>query len=181
MIGMQGHAALQIFILGILAGVYIGFGALLALTCGGTCPGLAENNPGLKQMVMGLFGLPTGLLMVMVAGAELFTGNTAVVTAAVAEGKASMANLVKSWTVSWLGNLAGSVGLALLTVHAGLLTSTGTIAKVAATKTSMAFLPVREQPLVTFYRQDVFRQAFVCHNVFKGALPLQYVTQLSEL
>ena len=67
---------MQLFVLGILAGVYIGFGALLMLSCGGSCFGLAKSDPGLKMMISGLMGLPTGLLMVIVAGGELFTGNT---------------------------------------------------------------------------------------------------------
>jgi len=73
-----------------LAGSYIGLGAMLAMTVGGNIPGLAASNPGLQKMILGAFGLPSGLLMVLVAGAELFTGNTALVTAAVFEGKANM-------------------------------------------------------------------------------------------
>ena len=51
---------MQIFVLGILAGIYIGFGALLMLSVGGACPGLASSNPGLKAMISGIMGLPTG-------------------------------------------------------------------------------------------------------------------------
>ena len=42
-----------------------------------------QANPGLQKMIYGAFGLPFGLLMTMVCGADLFTGNTATVTAAV--------------------------------------------------------------------------------------------------
>ena len=42
-----------------------------------------QSNPGLQKLVLGLVGLPTGLLMVLVCGGELFTGNTALLTAAV--------------------------------------------------------------------------------------------------
>lgn len=56
-----GTRCVQIFILGILAGVYIGFGAFLMLSVGGSCPGLASSNPGLKALVSGLMGLPTGV------------------------------------------------------------------------------------------------------------------------
>ena len=59
---VEYHPAVQIFVLGILAGVYIGFGAFLMLSVGGSCPGLASTNPGLKAMVSGLMGLPTGAL-----------------------------------------------------------------------------------------------------------------------
>lgn len=47
-------------------------------------------NPGLQKLLFGLFGLPFGLFMVVVAGGELFTGNTALVTAALIEGKATL-------------------------------------------------------------------------------------------
>ena len=47
-----------------LAGAYVGFGGMLALSIGQNCPGLAESNPGLQKMVYGAFGLPVGLLMV---------------------------------------------------------------------------------------------------------------------
>ena len=42
----------------------MGFGAMLALSIGQNCPGLAESNPGLQKMIYGAFGLPVGLLMV---------------------------------------------------------------------------------------------------------------------
>jgi formate transporter len=127
----------------VLAGVYIGFGAWLMLACGGACPGLAESNPGLKSLVSGMFGLPSGLFMVLIAGAELFTGNTALVTAAVLEGKAKLADLVKNWAVSWVGNLVGSVTLAWLVFQAGLLPPSHAAAKLAVAKTSLTFVPVR--------------------------------------
>lgn len=70
-----------------MQGLFIGFGAFLAASVGGACPGLAATNPGLQKIVTGAFGLPFGLLMVLTCGAELFTGNTALVTAAFYEGK----------------------------------------------------------------------------------------------
>ena len=52
------------FISAILAGAYVGFGAMLALMIGGNCWDLAASNPGLQKMIFGAFGLPVGLLMV---------------------------------------------------------------------------------------------------------------------
>lgn len=52
-------------------------------------------------------GLPFGLFMTVVGGGELFTGNTAMVTAAAIEGKASTGGLVKNWVSSYLGNFVG--------------------------------------------------------------------------
>ena len=54
-------------------------------------------------------GLPFGLFMTVVGGGELFTGNTAMVTAAALEGKASIGGLLKNWVSSYLGNFVGYV------------------------------------------------------------------------
>ena len=105
---------LQTFILGMMAGVYLSFGGALGFSVGGNLPGLLETNPGIQNLLLGLVGLPTGLFMIVITGAELFTANTMFMTVAVLEGKASPLALVKSWTMSWLGNLAGSLMLAAL-------------------------------------------------------------------
>lgn len=53
------------------------------------CTRRQSSDPGLQKLIFGLFGLPFGLYMVLTAGGELFTGNTALVTAALIEGKAT--------------------------------------------------------------------------------------------
>ena len=83
--------------------------------------------------------------MVLIAGAELYTGNTALVTAAVIEGKASVGGLIKNWVTSYAGNLVGSLVLAWMVWQAGLLTPSGPAAALATAKTSLAFWPVRIQ------------------------------------
>ena len=112
-------AADKIFALAMISGAHIGFGAWLMLAVGGACPGLAATNPGLQNIVKGAFGLPFGLMMTLVTGAELFTGNTALVTAALLEKKASLKQLIKSWTVSYSGNLVGSILLAAMVATGG--------------------------------------------------------------
>lgn len=67
----------KIFTLGVVSGCHIAFGAYLAITVGGACPGIAAENPGLQKIILGAFGLPFGLIMTLVTGGELFTGNTA--------------------------------------------------------------------------------------------------------
>ena len=104
------------FLLSMLAGAYIGFGILLIFTIGG----LLNGNPATK-LVMGLsFGV--ALSLVVIAGGELFTGNTMVMSSGVMEGKVSLADTIKLWVVCWLGNLAGSMLLALLFFASGLQT-----------------------------------------------------------
>ncbi len=67
--------------------------------------GLASAYPGLAKLVCG-FIFPVGLTMVTICGAELYTGNTATVTCAVFEKKATWSELVRNWVVSWTGGSA---------------------------------------------------------------------------
>jgi formate/nitrite transporter len=137
-----GMPASKIFGLGVLSGCHIGFGAFLMLSVGGACPGLAASNPGLQKILLGAFGLPFGLFMTLMTGAELFTGNTALVTMALLEGKATTSGLAKSWGVSYLGNFVGSVAFAFLVFLGGTLgPAGGASVTVAAAKTSLAFVP----------------------------------------
>jgi formate/nitrite transporter FocA (FNT family) len=61
--------------------------------------------------------------MTLVTGGELFTGNTALVTAAVMEGKTTKDDLVKNWVSSYAGNFVGSLLLAYLAFKSGTLGS----------------------------------------------------------
>merc|ERR1719502_1456399 len=87
----------------------------------GACPALALENPGLQKIILGAFGLPFGLMMTLLSGAELFTGNTALVTMACIEGEAQPGQLAKSWISSYLGNFVGSLLLAALVFLGGTL------------------------------------------------------------
>jgi len=130
------------FYLGVLAGCYIAFGSCLAMTVGGACQGIvAGGNLGVQKLLLGLFGLPTGLAMVVIAGGELFTGNTAFLSAAVIEGKATPGQLAKNWFFSYLGNLVGSVFLAYLVFASGAMAapSVATVKAITVAKTSIPF------------------------------------------
>lgn len=131
--------ASKIFNLAVLSGCHIGFGAFLMMSVGAACPGIAAANPGLQKIILGAFGLPFGLIMTLVSGAELFTGNTALVTMAALNGEAESSDLAKSWVVSYIGNFVGSVLLALLVTAGGTLVGGGASLAVAAAKTSLTF------------------------------------------
>lgn len=67
----------------------------------------------------------------------------AVSTMQVIEGKATLTQLVRNWSISFAGNLLGSVGLVYLVSVSGLLTPLPGPAKMAAAKTSLSFIQVR--------------------------------------
>ena len=135
-----GMSPTQIFGRGILSGCHIGFGAYLMLTVGAACPGLAATNPGLQKIILGAFGLPFGLFMTLMTGAELFTGNTALVSMAAYEGEATTDQVAKSWVMSYLGNFVGSVGLAFLVSVGATLVGGGASVGIAGAKTSLPFM-----------------------------------------
>jgi len=129
----------DIFTLGIASGCHIAFGAYLALTVGGACPEIAATNPGLQKIIFGAFGLPFGLIMTLVSGGELFTGNTALVGAAAIEGKVSTKDLIKNWVASYAGNFVGSLLLAYLAFKSGTLGNGHASVAIATAKSSLPF------------------------------------------
>mmetsp|Transcript_6450 Transcript_6450/g.18608 ORF Transcript_6450/g.18608 Transcript_6450/m.18608 type:complete len:341 (-) Transcript_6450:3-1025(-) len=134
-----GLSSFKTVLLGLLAGVYVGFGALVMLHIGANCPGLAASNPGLQKLVAGAFGLPFGLFMVLVCGAELFTGNTCIMAAAMYAGAIKPGDLIKNWILSYGANLAGGLFLVWLICYAGVPPPLATTTKIAIAKSSLTF------------------------------------------
>ncbi len=102
------------FLLSMLAGAFIGFGILLIFTIGGQLGGA----PATKTVMGASFGI--ALSLVVICGAELFTGNNLVMTAGVLKKKTSIFDAIKVWIVCYLGNWAGAVVLALIYNYTGL-------------------------------------------------------------
>ncbi|CCG80976.1 putative Formate/nitrite transporter [Taphrina deformans PYCC 5710] len=104
-----------------LAGVFLSFSGLMTLFVGGGTPGLEANYPAARAMLQAFF-YPIGLVFIVLTGAELVTSNMMVFTITCLQRKATLLDLAKSWTISWLGNLAGSffVGF-ILCYWAGIL------------------------------------------------------------
>jgi formate transporter len=102
--------ALTTFILAILAGAFIALGAIFATT---TAAGTAGMLPyGVAKLLTG-FVFCLGLILVVVGGAELFTGNNLIVMAW-ASRKVSTAALLRNWGIVYLGNFVGSFGTVIL-------------------------------------------------------------------
>ena len=93
------------FALSVLAGAFIGSGAVFAtvVSTGLTNAGMGY---GLARLLTGL-AFCLGLVAVVVAGAELFTGNNLIVMA-FASGKVSFGALIRSWAIVYLGNFVGA-------------------------------------------------------------------------
>ncbi|TCZ64879.1 formate/nitrite transporter family protein [Roseicella aquatilis] len=95
-----------------MAGAYIGLAIILIYTLG------TEAAPEYRHLIMGVsFGI--GLTLVVFAGSELFTGQTMYMTIGLISGRTSLDDLVRVWSVSWLGNFGGAVLVALLFTAGG--------------------------------------------------------------
>ena len=103
---------LPFFVSAMMAGAYVGLGIILIFSVGATL------DPSLRRLVMGAsFGI--ALTLVIFAGSELFTGHTMFMTIGWLRKRVSGSEVAASWTLSWLGNLAGAVLLGLTFVAGG--------------------------------------------------------------
>jgi formate transporter len=129
---------LPMLMLGVLAGAFIGLGGL--------CFVLVKSDPSLgfaTGQVLGGLAFSLGLILVIVAGAELFTGNN-LLAMAWAEGDISTGEVLRNWVIVCGANFVGATGLALLVFLSGHHEMNGgAIAgqylKIAAAKCSLPF------------------------------------------
>jgi len=134
-------SAINLFLLGILAGVFIAFAAEGSNMAAFNLFAKPETY-GLGKVLAGaIFG--TGLMLVLIAGGELFTGNTMIV-AAVLDKKVSIKAMLKNWFFVFLGNFVGSIFIAYMMNASGLFTSGanmlgGITIKIAAYKVGLTF------------------------------------------
>lgn len=112
--GKAGRDALALITLGLLAGAFIALGAIfmtIVLTGAGELPwGVARVFAGL------VFSL--GLILVIVGGAELFTGDSLMIVAC-ASRRITLASLVRAWSLVYVGNIGGALGTVALVFLAG--------------------------------------------------------------
>ncbi len=107
--------ALQTLALGVLAGAFIALGAMyFTLVMTGSGAGLGPSR------LLGGLAFSLGLILVVVGGAELFTGNSLIVMAW-AEGKVTSRQLARNWALVYVANLAGALGSALMMSWSGAL------------------------------------------------------------
>lgn len=126
-----------------LAGAYIAFGALGSVAA-------AYNllaNPATYGLGKALAGLmfPAGLIFVLLAGADLFTGNILIAIAAF-KNKVTWGQAVKNWVLVWIGNLIGGALVAWMVSQAGVFDWSnglygGVILKTAIGKVGIEFMP----------------------------------------
>lgn len=105
---------LALVVLGVLAGAFIALGAVFMTV---VLAGSSELPWGVARLLGGL-AFSLGLILVIVGGAELFTGDSLMIVAC-ASRRITIAALLRAWSLVYLGNIAGAVGTAALVFLAG--------------------------------------------------------------
>jgi len=135
------QSVLNLAILGLFAGVYIGFGAQLATFV--THDLAAYVGLGMSKLIGGAV-FSVGLMLVVIAGAELFTGNNLILLS-VLDRQVQIRALLRNWTIVYIANFAGALLLVLLMYWSGLWKTGGgavglAALKVADAKVNLTFL-----------------------------------------
>tara|TARA_R110002049_G_scaffold137560_3_gene297584 strand:- start:982 stop:1827 length:846 start_codon:yes stop_codon:yes gene_type:complete len=156
-VGKARLPLLTMWMLAMLAGAFVGLGALYFT--------LVRSDPTLgfaTAQVLGGVAFSLGLLLVVVAGAELFTGNN-LLAMAWADGRITTSEVLRNWSVVCLGNLVGAAGLALLVFLSGHPQMNG--ARVAETYMAIATAKV-ELPFWTAFFRGMLCNVLVCMAVW---------------
>jgi len=123
----KAHMSLfTLFALGVLAGIFIALGAIFATSVTAPTMGVdpATGAPLAKYLPFGItkllggFTFCLGLILVVVAGAELFTGNNLIVMAW-ANKRVSTASVLRNWGIVYVGNFVGAIMTVIVVLLSG--------------------------------------------------------------
>lgn len=153
---------LKVFILGILAGAYIGFGCEISTLAGHDAANFLGFGPA-KVLTGAVFSL--GLMLVVIAGGELFTGN-ALIAGSVLAGRVVKKDLFKNWIIVYFANMIGSVMLALLVFYADTWQQNNCLVGAAALKIAVAKVNLT---FVEAFARGILCNWLVCLAVWMAA------------
>ena len=129
----------------IMAGSFIAFGGILSVIVGFGFPEATAANPSLQRLLSGMM-FPIGLILVVVLGAELFTGNNALLIPGCMQRRFGWKEIARNWTIVYLGNFIGALLFAYFLVYLSGLTASApydeAICRIARAKVSMTFWQV---------------------------------------
>lgn len=132
----------RLAVLSVMAGAFIALGGVLSLTVGFGVPGIAAENPGIQKLLSGLT-FPIGLMLIIMFGGELFTGNNAVLMPGCYNGRYSIGKVVWHWTAVWFFNFVGALAFTYLFVYQSGLTASepyrSAIVNIAQAKVALPF------------------------------------------
>ena len=149
--------AIPTIMLGLMAGAFIAFGAMFYTLV------MTNHDMGLgPARMLGGIAFSLGLILVVVGGAELFTGNNLIVMAW-AENKVTTMQLLRNWCFVYIANFLGAIGAAILMYWSGALSIGGSA--VAETALNIAVYKINLDPTQALVR-GILCNALVCLSVW---------------
>ncbi len=107
---------LKFMLLAIMGGIFIALGGLLTVVVAGGMPTTSTENIGLVKFVAGAL-FPVGLIMVCIAGADLFTSDCAGMTLSTMQKKTPFSSLIKVWILAYIFNFIGTQFVSYFLAH----------------------------------------------------------------
>jgi formate/nitrite transporter FocA (FNT family) len=104
----------ETFLTACIGGLEVSLGGLAAMTVTGAALAAVPGLPFYSALAVGGLAFPIGFLLVLVGRSELFTENFLIPVASVVRGRRAAGELLRLWALSWVGNILGCAGLALL-------------------------------------------------------------------
>ena len=152
-----GKSPLQTATLGVLAGAFISFGAMFYTLV------VSDSGLGLgPTRMLGGVAFSLGLVLVVIGGAELFTGNN-LIAMAWADKKVTTGQVLRNWTLVYAANFVGAIGTVVLFYLAGSLElNNGAVGQTAA---KIANAKVALDPMTAFFR-GILCNTLVCLAVW---------------
>lgn len=171
-VGKARLTTLQTLTLGTLAGAFIAFGAMFFTLV------MTEHGLGFgPARLLGGLAFSLGLVLVIIAGAELFTGNNLIVMAWV-DGRIETTALLRNWALVYAANLVGAVATAVLVVLSGHLQLAG--GEVGATAAAIARAKVALPWDEAFFR-GILCNALVCLAVWLTFAAREVVSKIAAI
>jgi formate/nitrite transporter len=152
--------AWQLYLLGLLAGIYISFGSHLFLVA---------MEQGMGRIIAGAC-FSIGLVLIVIAGAELFTGNITMIVGAVS-GLYSPLLLFRNWIVVYIGNFTGAIVIAYLVNKSGIFGQPGEL----STMGNMAIKIADYKMHLTF--NEAFIRGILCNILVILAIIMSYFSK----
>ncbi|MGN1147925.1 MAG: formate/nitrite transporter family protein [Lachnospiraceae bacterium] len=143
-------------LLGVMAGAFISLGAV-----GSSVSMYGIANTGVSR-TLGAVVFPIGLMLIILIGGELFTGDCMMITG-VWDKKYSVLTLIKSLALVWVSNLAGALLIAILTVNSGQFAFSDNALGAAVIKTAMGKVNIS---FGTAFISGILCNILVCAAVF---------------
>lgn len=107
---------LKFILMAIMGGAFIALGGLLTIIVAGGMPEISANNIGLVKFTAGVL-FPVGLIMVSVAGADLFTSDCAGMVLSTMQRKTTLRDILKVWLLAYVFNFVGAQLIAYFMAH----------------------------------------------------------------